>query len=159
MICPVTDEPEMFLFTDTKFKQELNAQNINTKQLKNPPFPLVEDGGIVCPTIRKSNQCLQRRAQPWAGLDKGWIGAYISGGSPPPRTPLGLQRLCKRCWLSRRGVVLLLFIVPRLCLRYCVATKANSPMGTILYNITVQCCTIEQGFPKWVPWHPGVPQE
>ena len=26
--------PEMFLFTDTKFKQELNTQNINTKQLK-----------------------------------------------------------------------------------------------------------------------------
>ena len=23
--------PEMFLFTDTKFKEELNTQNINTK--------------------------------------------------------------------------------------------------------------------------------
>ena len=30
--------PEMFLYTDTKFKQELNTQNINTKQLKNTLF-------------------------------------------------------------------------------------------------------------------------
>ena len=30
--------PEMFLFTDTKFKQELNTQNINKKQLKNMLF-------------------------------------------------------------------------------------------------------------------------
>jgi len=30
--------PEMFLFTDTKFKEELNTQNINTKQLKNTLF-------------------------------------------------------------------------------------------------------------------------
>ena len=30
--------PEMLLFTDTKFKQELNAQNINKKQLKNMLF-------------------------------------------------------------------------------------------------------------------------
>ena len=27
--------PEMFPYTDTKFKQELNTQNINTKQLNN----------------------------------------------------------------------------------------------------------------------------
>ena len=28
----------MFLFTDTKFKQELNTHNINTEQLKNMLF-------------------------------------------------------------------------------------------------------------------------
>ena len=30
--------PEMFLLTDTTFKQELNTQNINMKQLKNTLF-------------------------------------------------------------------------------------------------------------------------
>ena len=30
--------PEMFLVTDTKFKEERNTQNINTKQLKNTLF-------------------------------------------------------------------------------------------------------------------------
>jgi len=30
--------PEMFLFTDAKFKQKLNTQNSNRKQLKNMLF-------------------------------------------------------------------------------------------------------------------------
>lgn len=29
---------EMLLFTDTKFKQEMNTQNINTKKMRNTLF-------------------------------------------------------------------------------------------------------------------------
>ena len=43
--------PEMFLLTDTRFKQELNTQNINTNQLKNNGSGWGE--GIICPTKKK----------------------------------------------------------------------------------------------------------
>ena len=42
MTCPVTI---LHLFTETKFKQELNTQNINTKQLKKHLISMVVDGG------------------------------------------------------------------------------------------------------------------
>ena len=46
--------PEMFLYTDTKFKQELNTQNINTKQLKTPYFNVSGwRAGVICPTKQK----------------------------------------------------------------------------------------------------------
>ena len=64
--------PEMFIFTDTKFKQELNTQNINRKKLKKHSISIVVDGGralFVQP--RKRNQWMQRRAIPGAGFDKG----------------------------------------------------------------------------------------
>ena len=35
----------MFLYIDTKFKQELNTQNINREQLEKPVMSMVVDGG------------------------------------------------------------------------------------------------------------------
>ena len=64
----------MFLLTGTKFKQELNTQNVNTKKKLNNTenISMLVDGGrafFVQP--RNSNHWVRRGAQPWAGLDKG----------------------------------------------------------------------------------------
>ena len=47
----------MFLFTDTKFKQEQNTQNINTKQLKNTLFQWLVDEGFLSNQETATNGC------------------------------------------------------------------------------------------------------
>ena len=70
MICHYTT-PEMFLFTATKFKQKLNTQNMNTATEKHIISMVVDGGRAYFVQPRHSNQWVQRKAQPWAGLDKG----------------------------------------------------------------------------------------
>ena len=57
----------MFLFADTKFKQELNTQNINAEQLKNMLFQVEGKEGLFCPT----------KKQPDSPLTKGELGQRL----------------------------------------------------------------------------------
>ena len=67
--------PEMFLFTDTKIKQELNTQNINMKPTEKHVISMVVDGReafFVQP--RNSNQWVRRaRGTSSPGLTKGQL--------------------------------------------------------------------------------------
>ena len=65
---------EMFIFTDTKFKQEIEYAEYQYEATEKRLISMVVDGGrAVFAQPRNSNQWVRRGAQPWAGLDKGSI--------------------------------------------------------------------------------------
>ena len=64
--------PEMFLFTDTKFKQELNSRIYHDEETEKHVISMVVDGGMFCPTKKRqpTNGCEEGHNQR-QGLTKG----------------------------------------------------------------------------------------